>query len=330
VGVSVPLAPSVFWLLDRRRNHCRLYHWLSSDIVVSHPRTLKPLAIVGPTASGKTTLGLQTAREQAGEIISVDSRQVYRLLAIGTAKPQGTWTVDGSRTTYVVQGVPYHLVDIWDPDQPFTAADFVLLAREKIEQIRQRGKRPILVGGTGLYLKALTEGLAPLPPRDESLREELLAVAEKKGRPYLHAELTKVDSAAAKAIPANNIQRVLRALEVYRLTGKPISQWHREHQSEKPKHTPAEIIRLDPPREELHRRIVARCETMLEQGMIEETRTVLKRYKPNCPALTGLGYPRVLDYLNEKISRKQLLELLIQDTRQYAKRQRTWFKHQLK
>jgi tRNA dimethylallyltransferase len=288
------------------------------------------LAIVGPTASGKTELGLSLAKERGGEIISVDSRQVYKLLSIGTAKPQGTWEGD----TYRVRGIPYHLVDIWDPAEPFTAADFVRLARLKIREIRQRNKLPILVGGTGLYFKALLEGLAPLPPRDEALRRRLLAMAEEKGRPYLHAQLAKADPEAAARIPVNNIQRVMRALEVHELTGKPISLWHREHQT-RPKAGSSlgdlEIIGLDIPREELLRRITQRCATMLKDGMIEETENLLKRgYALDCPALTGLGYLRILAYLEDILSQDQLLEQLIRDTRQYAKRQMTWFRHQMK
>ena len=291
---------------------------------------------MGPTASGKTELGLRWAKEQDGEIISVDSRQVYRFLRIGTAKPEGQW----HGKNYRVRGIPYHLIDLWDPADPFTAADFVRLATKKIHQIRKRGKIPMLVGGTGLYFKALLEGLAPLPPRDESLRTQWRALADEKGRPYLHAQLAKVDPQAAHQIPANNIQRVLRALEVHHLTGKPISEWHKEHQAKlNPPNPPLqkggaggfEIIGLDVPREELHKRIDKRCTAMLKNGMIEETEQLIKEgYDLDCPALTGLGYPRVIAYLEGRLSREQLLEKLIRDTRHYAKRQMTWFRHQMK
>jgi len=217
------------------------------------------LAIVGPTASGKTELALRLARERKAEIISVDSRQVYRFLSVGTAKPTGKWgpisqsprqaigrgpsnqttatmgpppatAGDDGTKTYFVEGIPYHLVDFQDPIERFSAADFVTLARSKIAEIRARGKTPMLVGGTGLYFKALTEGLAPLPPADPALRAELRAVADREGRPHLHKELARVDPESAAKIPANNIHRVIRALEVYKLTGKPISAWHKEHQ----------------------------------------------------------------------------------------------------
>jgi len=300
------------------------------------------LAIVGPTASGKTDLGLRLARENDGEIISVDSRQVYRDLSIGTAKPAGAWV----QQIYRVQDIPYHLVDFQDPDNVFSAADFVQQAEEKMTEIRARGKRPILVGGTGLYFKALVEGLAPLPPSNKALRAGLKTLAEKKGRTFLHAELAKADPEAAQRIPANNIHRVIRALEVYELTQKPISQWHREHQANLKQTNPSpppsplskgrgntgeglKMIGIEMPREDLHRRIEKRCADMLKNGMIDETERLLKKgFAPDCPALTGLGYKRVTAFLNGRLSREDLLALLTQDTRQYAKRQMTWFRHQ--
>ena len=328
------------------------------------------LAIVGPTASGKTELGLRLAREQNGEIISVDSRQVYRFLSVGTAKPAGTWepspalrapspiapspigrgpTAEVERSigvgllpmgeggrrpdegSYLVQGIPYHLVDSWDPNDRFSAATFVKEATTRLADIRSRGKTPIFVGGTGLYYKALVDGLAPMPPADENLRTELRALAEKRGRPFLHQELFRIDPAAAARIPANNIQRVMRALEVYRLTGKPISQWHAEH----PKTNSSSDLRLtyiglNPGKKELHRRIEERSRKMIAEGMIQETRDLLNRgYAENCPALTGLGYRRVIDFLKGSLSKEDLLKFLVLDTRQYAKRQMTWFTHQL-
>ncbi len=165
------------------------------------------LAIVGPTASGKTELGLRLAKEQNGEIISVDSRQVYRYLSVGTAKPPKSQ-------------IPYHLIDFLEPSESFSAADFVRLATATLAEIQSRGKIPIFVGGTGLYFKALTEGLADLPPADPTVRGRLKKEAEAKGRQALHKQLAAVDPAAAAKIPANNIQRLIRALEVYELSGK--------------------------------------------------------------------------------------------------------------
>jgi len=330
--------------------------------------TCATLAIVGPTASGKTDLGLRLAREQNAEIISVDSRQVYKYLSVGTAKPMGPppeAAGDDEMGTSIVEGIPYHLVDFLEPDKHFSAADFVRLATEKIGDIRARGKKPIFVGGTGLYFKALTEGLAPLPPADSDTRTRLKKEAEHFGRAALHARLSAVDPEAAVKIPPNNIQRLIRALEVYELTGKPISEWHREHTNAV---IPAQavplttggqsrpisskewdgtqniglgpdlhrgdvnlhFIGLDPGREELHRRIETRCRAMIAGGMIEETQALLsKGFSETCPALSGLGYPRIIAHLKGTLSKEECLALLIQDTRQYAKRQRTWFRHQL-
>lgn len=290
------------------------------------------LTIVGPTASGKTEWGLSRAAELGGEIISADSRQVYRFLSTGTAKPQGLWRA----SHYVVQGISYHLVDIWDPAESFSAAHFVQLARLKIEDIRLRGKQPILVGGTGLYLKALEEGLAPLPPRNEELRKQFAHLAATQGRRILHGQLAQVDPEAAHLIPINHLSRVIRALEVHRLTGKPISQWHREHRKKASSSSNGaggirlKAIGITMERQRLYKRIAERCEWMLTTGMIQETETLLKKgYPPNAPALTGLGYSRVVAYLRGELTRGDLLDLLIRDTRHYAKRQMTWFRNRM-
>lgn len=285
---------------------------------------IKPaIAIVGATAAGKTDYALEIAARENVELISVDSRQVYKHLQIGTAKPAGSWKNDH----YLVQGIPYHLLDILEPNQTFSAADFRARALPLLDAIRGRGKQPILVGGTGLYFKALMEGLAPLPPADEAVRTRLKQEASDQGRGALHARLTQVDPAAAAKIPANNIQRLVRALEVYELTGKPISAFHAEQVREGPA---LDFIGIDPGREELVRRIEARCRRMLEDGMIEETQTLLERGVPEtAPALTGLGYPRVIRLLKGEITKEDCLALLQQDSRQYAKRQMTWFRHQL-
>jgi tRNA dimethylallyltransferase len=291
------------------------------------------MTIVGPTASGKTTWGLSLAREQNAEIISADSRQVYRDLLVGTAKPGGTWkkNSDGS-SAYFVQDIPYHLVDFLPPDQAFSAAQFIEETEKLIKEIEARGRRAILVGGTGFYLSALEKGLAALPPSNAELRAALREIADTKGRPHLHAELARVDPAAAEKIPANNIHRVIRALEVYKLTGKRLSEWHDDHQ--KKKKNPArtmEYVGIEIDRETLHRRIEARCHAMVEGGMIAETENVLKKgFSPASPALSGLGYPRVRSYLNNELTREKMTALLMQDTRRYAKRQMTWFRHQMK
>lgn len=287
------------------------------------------LAIVGPTASGKTELALRLAWEENGELISADSRQVYRYLSVGTAKPQGIW--QGS--VYRVDRIPYHLVDICDPTETFSAAEFARQATQLIGEIRARDKTPIIVGGTGFYLKALTEGLAPLPPANLTLRERLKAEAERSGRAALHAKLAAVDPVAAEKIPANNIQRLIRALEVHELTGIPLSEWHATHQRDMKRSGDTWTLRcigIEHSKEALIKRIEERCHAMVEGGMIQETELLVKKgYKASCPALSGLGYPHVMAHLSSKISKAALLRNLIQDTRQYAKRQLTWFRHQM-
>lgn len=278
------------------------------------------IAIVGPTASGKTETGLALARQQNSEVISVDSRQVYKGLPIGTAQPPKT-------------DVPYHLIGFLDPKDVFSAADFVDHAERLISEIQERGKTPILVGGTGFYFRALFEGLANLPKADEAIRQRLRAEAEAQGRTALHERLRQIDPKAAEKIPANNIQRLIRALEVYELTGKPISTWHEEHKKTSDAMRNAwnvKIIGLDPGKEILGQRIAERSEKMLQQGMIEETKALLDQgYPDNCPGLSGLGYPHVVSFLKGKMSKTDLLAQLILETRQYAKRQRTWFRGQM-
>lgn len=288
------------------------------------------LAIVGPTGSGKTALGLELARAKNGEIISVDSRQVYRHLTIGTAKPAGTWNAG----RYIVDGVAHHLLDIWEPADVFTVMDFIRLAEKAIEDIRSRGRVPIFVGGTGLYFKALAEGLAPLPKADESIRSDLRRIAHEQGATALHDELKRVDPAAAAYINPGHTTRLMRAIEVFRLTGKPISQWHREHQAERAAQGDRAIrfkaIGRLIDKASLHRILHERCRRMLEEGMIEETQALLQKgLSPEAPALTGLGYPRVIAHLEGRLTKDGLLSALWQDTRQYAKRQMTWFRNQM-
>lgn len=288
------------------------------------------LAIVGPTASGKTHEGLDYARSHQGEIISVDSRQIYRGLSVGTATPKGSWTGG----TYQVDGIPYHLVDIVSPEQIFSAADFAAAATEKIEQILRRNHVPILVGGTGFYFRALLEGLADLPSANATIRARLKKQTETHGRPWLHEQLKRVDPLAAEKIPANNWHRVIRALEVFEVTGKPMSQWQEEHQKEIKARAPRWKVRwlgIDPGKEALDQRIADRSAAMLQGGMIEETQTALTMgISKTSPGLSGLGYPGVIDFLENRISKEDLLIRLIRETKQYAKRQRTWFRHQVK
>ena len=283
---------------------------------------IAPVLVVGPTASGKTELALALARALGGEVVSADSRQVYRELRAGTAKPvcdpQGR-----------VEAIPYHLVDCVPVAEPFDAGRFAALARARIAEIRGRGRVPIVAGGTGLYIRALLEGLCELPPRDEALRRRLAEEARVQGRARLHERLRRVDPEAAAAIPANNIQRVVRALEVYELTGRPISShWREDKKLSGGRLVPAAIFRIDWPPEILRQRIAARAKLMWPK-MLSEVEELLRRFTGEEPGFQSLGYPEAVACARGRLSSEEGLRRLISSTCAYARRQRTWFRHQV-
>jgi len=270
------------------------------------------IAIVGPTASGKTDLALALARRRGGELISADSRQIYKALDAGTAKPKETG------------GIRCHLVDLIDPKETIDAARFAKLAEDSIADVRSRGATPILVGGTGLYVKALLEGLDPLPPKDPAIREKLAEQAEANGRHWLHDRLTEVDPEAARRIPPGNVQRVVRALEVFEITGKPISSlWSGPKDAGR-----AAYFGIQWDRPALQRRIEARCERMLPEMISEVSRLVPSLYTGKEPGFQSIGYPEVLSHLAGTMTREQALRSMIRNTMDYAKRQATWFRRQ--
>jgi tRNA dimethylallyltransferase len=278
--------------------------------------------LVGPTGTGKTERALHWAKTVGGEIISADSRQVYRRLRIGTGKPPGAWTDRAGRRVYLVEGVPHFLMDQLDPTDVYSAGRF---AADADAVLAAPGGPRMIVGGTGLYVKALVDGLAPLPPRNEALRHALMERAEREGRAALHAELERVDPAAAAKIPANNIARLLRALEVFQITGRPISVWQRESTHPSPRRFRWFGLRWD--RDALRRRLEERCRRWLAEGMIEETRALLDDgVPPEAPAFAGVGYPLVIDHLAGRLSRAELEEKFLQATLRYVKRQNTWFR----
>lgn len=249
-----------------------------------------------------------------GEIVNADSRQIYRHLNEGTSKP----SPEDRRK------VPHHLYDFLDPDKTYSAGDYARAARSAIEDIQKRGKAAIVTGGTGLYVRALFEGIAELPGRDEALRKKFLDLAESRGRKALHEMLEKSDPVSAKKIPYQNIQRVVRALEVQALTDKPLSELHR---SQKPRGPDLRALRFGIrwPREELRKRIRARTEAILPAVIAETEQLIERGFKPKDPGCQSLGYRRAFEYLGKKISRDVLFESLLIDTYQYAKRQETWF-----
>ncbi len=281
------------------------------------------IAVVGPTASGKTALALELARRWDAELISADSRQMYRLLDAGTAKPEGLWGEEAARRVFRVEGIAYHLVDILDPGEGVDAGRFAALAQETARGVAARGKRAIFVGGTGLYLRAALGGLDPLPRRDAGVREKLAELAEANGRHWLHERLAQVDPQAARRIPPNNIHRVVRALEVFELTGRPISSlWSGGRQDK------AVYIGISWPQSELAERIRSRCQSMFP-AILEEVRNLVpSRYSGKEPGFQSIGYPEALSCLRGERSAESALSLFIRSTLGLAKRQATWFRRQ--
>lgn len=272
------------------------------------------IALVGPTAVGKTAVSLLLARRFSGEVISADSRQIYRGLDIGTDKV----------APVVRAEVPHHLVDVVDPDEVFTLAQYQRAAYAAIDDVHGRGWLPLLVGGTGLYVRAVLDGLGiPAVPPDEAVRAELEQVAAAQGALALHARLHALDPTAAAAIDPRNVRRVVRALEVCLLAGVPISRLQESHPP------PYRILRvgLTRPRAALYERIDRRVDTMIERGLEREVRQLLAAgYSPRLPALTGLGYSQMIRYVLGELDLAQAIAEIKQQTRRYVRQQGTWFR----
>jgi len=269
-------------------------------------------AIVGPTASGKTDLALRVAQRIGAEIVSCDSMQLYREFDVGTAKP----------TAEERARVPHHLVDLLAPDAVYSAARYAEDADRAIADITARRKRVLVVGGTGLYLRALRFGLFAAPPRDDQLRARLLD-EEARTSGILHLKLRAVDPRAAERIAPADLVRLVRALEVHTLTGVPISEHHAQHRAT-PRH-PIEVMLLDPPRERLEARIAARIDVMLSGGLVDETRQLRKKWGAAVAGLSSVGYAEVCQLLDGTLAASGLAEAIFRSTRRYARRQRTWF-----
>ena len=276
-----------------------------------------PLVIVlGPTAVGKSEHAIELAQRFDMEIINADSMQVYRGMDIGSAKPSPAQR----------ELVTHHLIDIKNPDEDFSAAQFRKEALNSIASLHRKGKQPLLVGGTGLYIRALTRGLFPAPPADQRLREELKEQKKNKGKWYLHRELTKIDPAAASRIHPNDTFRVIRALEVFHLTGKSISEQHQNHQF-KESYFNVLKIGLTRDRKELYDRIERRVDLMITSGLAEEVKSLLtKGYPPTIKPFQSLGYKQVLGFLQGETDMDEAVQLIKRNTKRYAKRQITWFK----
>ena len=276
----------------------------------------KIIVILGPTASGKTDLGLTLAKKFNGEIVSADSRQVYKQMDIGTAKPIGEWE---NKTVFVVDGVPHHMMDIVDPKKEFSLADYKAVATKAIKDILSRNKLPIVVGGTGLYIQALVDNFdIPKVEPNKRLREQL----EKKKLSELVVMLEKIDPETAGKIDLKNPRRVLRALEVVKLSGE---SFFKQQTKSKPVYQVLQIG-IDLPREELYNRINLRVDNQIGKGLIEETKKLSKKYKWSLPSMSGIGYKQMGSYLRGEMTLNKAIEILKRDTRHYAKRQTTWFK----
>jgi tRNA dimethylallyltransferase len=278
----------------------------------------RPLVVLaGPTASGKSSLALRLAEEFNGEIVSCDSVAVYREMEIGTAKP--------TREERAL--IQHHMIDIVWPNEACTAGDYSRQAREALTGIAERGRLPIVAGGTGLYLRALIDGLFPAPPQKPGQRERLRKLAQTEGSAYLHRILTRLDAAAAAAIHINDVPKVIRAIEVSLGAEGPLTQqWQKGRNAL----SGYRILRLglNPPRQRLYERINQRAAAMFDRGLVEETERLIARYGADCRPLSSLGYAEAVAVLGNKLTREEAVAQAQQGHRNYAKRQLTWFRRE--
>ena len=280
----------------------------------------KPLIVLtGPTAVGKTSLSISLAKAVNGEIISADSMQVYKGMDIGSAKIRKE----------EMQGVTHYLVDILEPEEEFHIVKFQELAKAALEEIYAKGKIPILVGGTGFYIQAVTRDIDFTQAEQEtSYREELEQFAKEKGAEYLHEKLREVDSKSAENIHANNVKRVIRALEFYHQNGTPISEHNEEQKQQTSPYNPVYFV-LTAPREILYERIDRRVDQMMEEGLLEEVKSLRERgCHRGMVSMQGLGYKEILAYLEGEYPLEEAVRILKRDTRHFAKRQLTWFRRE--
>lgn len=277
-------------------------------------RSGRLIVIVGPTGVGKTRVAVAVAAQVGGEIVSADSRQIYCWMDIGTAKPT---PADRVR-------VPHHLIDLVPPDQPLTLAEYQVAAIQAINAILERGHLPFLVGGTGLYVRAVVEGLViPAVPPNPAFRQEMMALAQERGVAWLYEELKRLDPVAAARIEPENVRRVIRALEVIRATGRPFSS----HQPAQPPAYDVTMIGLTLPRPALYARIDARVDQMIADGLVEEVKALVERgYSFDLPAMTGLGYRQIGDYLQGKITLAAAVQEIKFRTHAFVRHQYNWFR----
>ncbi|HKU41555.1 MAG TPA: tRNA (adenosine(37)-N6)-dimethylallyltransferase MiaA [Polyangiales bacterium] len=279
------------------------------------PRDVRIVVVSGPTGVGKTAVAIQLARELGGELIGADSVQVYRGFDIGASKP----------TAAELGGVVHHLLDVREPNHPLDAASYAALADAAIADVSARGRVPIVVGGTGLWLRALLRGLVEVPPVDAALRAELEAEWDRRGGLIMHAHLAEVDPISAARIHVNDKLRVVRALEVYRQLGKPLGSLRAQHALGAPRYRDFTLI-VDLERAHHAERVRSRTRSMLEQGLIDEVRRIVARYGADLRGLQSVGYKQALEHVQHGTPLEQVESDIVRATLLYARRQRTWWR----
>ena len=276
---------------------------------------MEVLVLAGPTAVGKTAVGLVLAQRLKSHIISADSRQIYKGLEIGTAKP----------TAEELAKVPHHMIGILTPDQAYSAAAFAAEARRVMDELDKKDQAYIIAGGSGLYLKALTEGLVDIPSADQSLRQELKDFSQANGNQALLQRLAECDPETAQRLKLNDEVRIIRALEVFMLTGKPLSLWFREKRQGDDRNYKLVVLDLD--RQALYQRIESRVDVMMSMGLLDEVKKLMDLgYGPSSPGMQTVGYKELMAYLAGKTDLLEAVRLIKRNTRNYAKRQLTWFR----
>ena len=276
----------------------------------------KVIVICGPTASGKTALSIELAKKINGEIVSSDSMQIYKDMNIGTAKP----------SIGEMQGIKHYLIGHIEPNQRYSVAEFKKDAEKAIEEILEKGKTPIIVGGTGLYVDSLIYGIEYQNIKlDEAYRKELELIAESEGLEKLYERAKEIDPKAMEKISINDKKRIIRVLEIYKATGKNKTQQEIESRKKGTKYEYS-VFAINMEREKLYERINERVDIMIQQGLIHEVEDLVKKYKEFPTAMQGLGYKEVVEYLENKITYEEMIEKIKMETRRYAKRQITWFK----
>ena len=276
----------------------------------------KVIVICGPTAARKTSLSIELAKKINGEIVSCDSMQIYKDMNIGTAKP----------TQEEMQGIKHYLIDFISPNERYSVADYKKDAKKAIKEIISKGKTPIVVGGTGLYIDSLIYEIEYQDIKfDENYRKELEKNVEEKGLEYLYQQAKEIDPQAIEKISPNDKKRILRILEIYHMTGKNKTQQEIESRKKEVEYD-YHVYAIDWDREELYNRINKRVDIMIQQGLIEEVKNILEKYKEFPTAMQGLGYKEVVEYLEGKLTKDEMIEKIKMETRRYAKRQLTWFR----